>query len=56
MQINREKLSYKVDKVLFVTIYLSGPAFDWFEPIVRDYQKNTIKQQDNTIQEIFRSF
>ena len=56
MQINREKLSYKADKVLFVITYLSEPAFDWFESIVRDYQENTIKQQDNTTQKIFRSF
>ena len=56
MQINREKLSHEADKVLFVIIYLSGLAFDWFEPIVRDYQENVIKQQDNTTQEIFISF
>ena len=56
MQINREKLSHEADKVLFTTTYLSGLAFDWFEPIVRDYQENIIKQQDNTTQEIFRNF
>ena len=56
MQINREKLSHEADKVLFTTTYLSGPAFDWFEPIVRDYQENAIEWQDNTTQEIFRSF
>ena len=56
MQINREKLSHEADKVLFTTTYLSGPAFDWFEPIVRDYQENTIERQDNTTQEIFGSF
>ena len=43
MQINREKLSHEADKVLFATIYFSGPAFDWFEPIVRDYQENVIE-------------
>ena len=56
MQINREKLSYKADKVLFTIIYLSDPAFDWFKSIVWDYQENTIEQQDNITQEIFRSF
>ena len=56
MQINREKLSHEADKVLFATIYFSGPAFDWFEPIVRDYQENVIEWQDNTMQEIFGSF
>ena len=43
MQINKEKLSHKIDKVLFIIIYLSGPAFDWFKLIVRDYQENIIK-------------
>ena len=43
MQINREKLSHKADKVLFITTYLSGLAFDWFKPIVRDYQENIIE-------------
>ena len=43
IQINREKLSYEADKVLFITIYLSGPAFDWFKPIVWDYQENVIE-------------
>ena len=33
-------MSQEVDKVLFTITYLSGLAFDWFEPIVRDYQEN----------------
>ena len=49
-------MSHEVDKVLFTTTYLSGPAFDWFEPIVWDYQENVIEQQDDTTQEIFGSF
>ena len=56
MQINREKLGNKADKVLFIITYLTGPAFDWFEPIVWDYQDNITKRQDDTIQEIFTSF
>ena len=34
MRINREKLVYEEDKVLFATSYLTGAAFDWFEPII----------------------
>ena len=56
MQINREKLGHEADKVLFTTTYLTGPAFDWFEPIVQDYQDNTTNRQDDTTQEIFTSF
>jgi hypothetical protein len=37
IQMNKEKLTNKADKVLFTTIYLTGPAFDWFKPFVRDY-------------------
>lgn len=56
MQVNREKLGYEADKVLFTTTYLTGPAFNWFEPIVRDYQENVTERQDDTTQEIFASF
>ena len=38
MQMNREKLTQEEDKVLFTTSYLTGPAFDWFEPIIWNYQ------------------
>ena len=48
MQINREKLGHEADKVLFMTTYLTGPAFDWFEPIVWDYQDNATERQDDT--------
>ena len=34
MQMNREKLMWEEDKVLFTTSYLTGPVFDWFEPII----------------------
>ena len=44
MQINREKLGHEADKVLFTTTYLTGPAFDWFEPIVWDYQDNATER------------
>ena len=56
MQINREKLGHEADKVLFITTYLTSPAFDQFEPIVQDYQDNATKRQDDTMQEIFTSF
>ena len=34
MQMNSEKLTQEEDKVLFTTSYLTGPAFNWFEPII----------------------
>ena len=44
MWVNRERLANEDDKVLFATTYLTGPAFDWFEPIVCDFQENTPTQ------------
>jgi hypothetical protein len=37
MQINHKKLINEPNKVLFITTYLTRPAFDWFEPFIRDY-------------------
>ena len=56
MQVNREKLVHEADKVLFTTTYLTGPAFDWFEPIVCNYQEHSHDTQDNITKEIFGSF
>ena len=56
MRVNRERLANEDDKVLFTTTYLTGPAFDWFEPIVHDFQENTPTRQNNVTQEIFGSF
>ena len=56
MQVNRKRLANKDNKVLFTTTYLTGPAFDWFEPIVHDFQENTPTRQNNVTQEIFSSF
>jgi hypothetical protein len=46
---NHEKLVNEPDKVLFVTTYLTGPAFDWFEPFVRDYQIHDLDDQDDDV-------
>ena len=56
MQVNRERLANEDDKVLFATTYLTGPAFNWFEPIVHDFQENTPTRQNDVTQEIFSSF
>ena len=56
MWVNRERLANEDDKVLFTTTYLTGPAFDWFEPIVHNFQENTPARQNNVTQEIFNSF
>ena len=56
MHINREKLVHEEDKVLFATSYLTGVAFNWFEPIIQDYQEHQYNKQDNETREIFSSF
>ena len=56
MRVNRERLANEDDKVLFATTYLTGPAFNWFEPIVHDFQENNPTRQNNVTQEIFRIF
>lgn len=56
IQMNREKLANEADKVLFATTYLTGPAFDWFEPFVRDYQEHTEKLRDDETKAIFASY
>ena len=45
------------DKVLFVSTYLIRPAFDWFEPTLRDYmQHKNEQQQDMDTWEVFADF
>jgi hypothetical protein len=56
IQMNREKLANEADKVLFATTYLTGPAFDWFKPFVRDYQEYSVDLQDDETQAIFASY
>jgi hypothetical protein len=56
MQMNHEKLVNEPDKVLFVTMYLTGPVFDWFEPFVRDYQMHDVDNQDDETKAMFASY
>ncbi|KAF4222316.1 hypothetical protein CNMCM5878_005598 [Aspergillus fumigatiaffinis] len=56
MQMNHEKLVNEPDKVLFITTYLTGPAFDWFEPFVRDYQTHDMDNQDDKTKAMFASY
>jgi hypothetical protein len=40
IRINNLSNTTKSDKVLFARTYLTGAAFDWFEPFMRDFQEN----------------
>jgi hypothetical protein len=56
MQMNHEKLVNEPDKVLFVTTYLTGPAFNWFEPFMRDYQTHDLNDQDDETKAMFANY
>ena len=42
LHLNRERITKENDKVLFASTYLTGPAFDWFEPTLQNYQENQL--------------
>jgi transposase InsO family protein len=45
------------DKVVFVSTYLRGQAFEWFEPFIREYQEKEDKDDwSDTTKEIFRTY
>lgn len=56
IHMNREQLADEGDKVLFASTYLTGPAFDWFEPFIRNYRTCPPNRQDEDTKEIFGSF
>ncbi|KAI9035401.1 uncharacterized protein KD926_003523 [Aspergillus affinis] len=56
LRMNHKKLAHEADKVFFASTYLTGPAFDWFEPYIRDYQEQPVDKQDDDTKEIFASY
>jgi hypothetical protein len=56
IHINRERLTTEAERVLLTATYLTGPAFDWFEPFVRDYQEHKEDNQAPETNEIFASY
>ena len=56
IRMNRSKLALESDKVLLAATYLTGPAFDWFEPILRDFQDNSEEAQNDSTVETFTSY
>ena len=56
IHMNREKLITEAERVLLAATYLTRPAFNWFEPFVRDYQEHKEDNQANETDEIFASY
>ena len=54
--INQEWVILKANKILFMSTYLTGFAFDWFQPILCDYQEHMHQTQDNNTQAVFGSY
>jgi hypothetical protein len=51
------QIANEEDKVVFVSTYLRGQAFEWFELFIREYQEKADKDQwSDTTQEIFASY
>ena len=56
LRINQEWVILEADKVLFASTYLTGFAFDWFEPTLCDYQEHMHQTQDDNTQAVFGSY
>ena len=56
VRMNRSKLIFESDKVLLAATYLTGPAFDWFEPTLRDFQEKDEQYHNDNTTEVFSSF
>ena len=56
LHMNRDKISTESDKVLFACTYLRGPAFNWFEPTVREFNDKPATQQTDNTREVFASY
>lgn len=47
----------EADKVIYVSTYLRGHAFDWFEPFIREFQEQPDRDEwSDTTTEVFSSF
>ena len=36
-------------KILFILIYLKGPAYEWFEPTLKDYIESEIREEETDL-------
>jgi hypothetical protein len=56
LDVNKFKLTNDADKVIFVSTYLRGQAWDWLEPYVREYYEKDSSEWSNTAVNIFSSY
>jgi hypothetical protein len=56
LRINQSKLPMEADKVIYASTFLRGPAFDWFEPFLREYQEKVQKDWGDITEEVFSNY
>ncbi|OQE16980.1 hypothetical protein PENSTE_c022G07598 [Penicillium steckii] len=56
LDVNKFRLNTEVSKVIFVSTYLRGQAWDWLEPYVREYYEKDSSEWSTTAQNIFNSY
>lgn len=56
LDMNKRRLVGEADKVIFVSSYLRGQAWDWLEPYIREYYEKAPGEWTTTAQSIFMSY
>jgi transposase InsO family protein len=56
IDVNKGRLFTEGSKVIFVSAYLRGQAWDWLEPHIREYYEKPSTEWSSTTQSIFNSY
>ncbi|KAJ5589600.1 gag-pol polyprotein [Penicillium hordei] len=56
LDVNSAKIPNEAGKVIFVSTYLRGQAWDWFEPHIRDYYGKKPEEWSDTTTNIFSEY
>jgi hypothetical protein len=56
IDVNKGRLFTEGSKVIFVSAYLRGQAWDWLEPYIREYYEKASNEWSSTTQAIFSSY
>ncbi|KAJ6142772.1 Retrotransposon polyprotein [Penicillium samsonianum] len=56
LDVNSTKIPNEAGKVIFISTYLRGQAWDWFEPYIRDYYGKDPKEWSATTINIFSAY
>jgi hypothetical protein len=56
LDLNKGKLYNDASKVIFVSTYLRGQAWDWLEPYIREYYEKNPTEWSTIARNIFGSY